>query len=159
QTRSKPGTRVIPMARTPWGERARHQDWPANGRAFEAPAGLRVLVPGWPQFSWGQRDRGWVLLGSFAFAGGGGLLTWGTWVGWTFFAFAFFAHVSSSTDAIRQASFPVYPRRAAILVTAGSLALVLYLPSVTLLLATAWPGFSADRASSGYLVNSWAYRD
>ena len=48
-------------------------------RPFESPVGLKMVVPGWPQFSWGQRQRGWVLVGSFAIALAVGLWTWGTW--------------------------------------------------------------------------------
>jgi hypothetical protein len=119
---------------------------------------LRVLVPGWPQFFWGQRERGWVLLGSFAVALGAGLLTWGTWVGWSCFAFAFITHVTSTTDAIRQGSFPVYPRRVALVMTTGALAVLVYGPALAVLFVTASPGFSPDRPRSGYLVNCWAYR-
>jgi len=146
------------MPRTPRRDAACDPGWLVDRRPFESPAGLRALVPGWPQFSWGQRQRGWVLLSSFAVALGAGLVTWGTWVGGSFFAFAFFTHVTSTTDAIRQASFPVYPRRAALLMTTGALAVLLYLPVLAVLFETAWPGFSSDRTRSGYLVNCWAYR-
>ena len=88
------------------------------GRSSRRP-GLRLLVPGWPQFAWGQAERGWVLLGSFVVAAGAGVLAWGTWLSWCFFAFAFLAHVSSTTDALRQGSFPVYPRRTAVPMIAG----------------------------------------
>src|SRR5205823_14655684 len=85
--------------------------------------------------------------------------TWGTWVGGSFFAFAFITHVTSTTDAIRQGSFPVYPRRAALLMITGALAVLLYLPALALLFETAWPGFSQARTRSGYLVNCCAYHD
>jgi hypothetical protein len=146
------------MIRAPRRDEARDQGWPVDRRPFEAPAGFRILVPGWPQFGWGQCQRGWVLLGSFFVALGAGLLTWGTWLGASFFAFAFTTHVTSMTDAIRQGSFPAYPRRAAWSMIAGALAMLLYLPALTVLAVTAWPGFSQDRVRSGYLVNCWAYR-
>ena len=87
-----------------------------------------------------------------------GVLAWGTWLSWCFFAFAFLAHVSSTTDAIRQGSFPVYSRRTAVPMIAGSLAVLLYLPVLLTLALTAWPGRAPDRTRSVYLVNCWAYR-
>jgi hypothetical protein len=134
------------------------QDWAADRRPFESPAGIRLLIPGWPQYSWGQRERAGVLLGSFVVALAAGVLAWGTWLSWCFFAFGFLAHVTSTTDAIRQGSFPVYPRRAAVPMIAGSLAVILYLPILLALVVTAWPGSSPDRTRSVYLVNCWAYR-
>ena len=125
---------------------------------FDYPAGIRVLVPGWPQFFWNQRERGWVLLGSFLTAIGAGLLAWGTWEGWVFFGFAFLTHVTSVTDSIRQGSFPVYPRRTAVLLITTALGGLLYVPALCALFITACPGFSPDRAGSGYLVNYWAYQ-
>jgi hypothetical protein len=135
-----------------------HRVWAGHRRPFESPAGFRLLVPGWPQFSWGQGERGLVLLGSFVVALAAGFLAWGTWLSCGFFAFGFLAHVSSTTDAIRQGSFPVYPRRTAVPMIAGSLAVLLYLPVLLALIATAWPGAAPDRARSVYLVNCWAYR-
>ncbi len=137
---------------------ARGKSWPLDRLPFDSPAGARVLVPGWPQFAWGQRERGWVLLGSFAFAVAAGILTWGTWVGWSFFAFAFLSHVTSTTDAIRQGSFPVYPRRTALLMITGAFAVLLYLPALSALFVTACPSFTPDRTGSGYLVNCLAYQ-
>jgi len=147
------------MSRAPRRDPAGDQGWPVGRVPFDSPARLRVLVPGWPQFFWGQRERGWVLLGSFLVAVGVGLLTWGTWEGWSFLGFAFLTHVTSLTDAIRQGSFPVYPRRTAWLMISGSLGVLLYLPTLSALFITACPGFSPDRAGSGYLVNYWAYHD
>jgi hypothetical protein len=117
-----------------------------------------MLIPGWPQFSWGQRERGWVLLGSFVVAVGVGFLTWGSWVGWGCFGFAFLTHVTSTTDAIRQGSFPVYPRRTAVSMVTGAFATLVYLPGLSALYATACPSFTPDHAANGYLVNCWAYR-
>ena len=82
-------------------------------RPYESPVGLMMMVPGWPQFAWGQRQRAWVLVGSFAVAMIVGLWTWGTWLGWGFFAFAFITQVTSVTDVLRQGSFPIYPSRTA----------------------------------------------
>jgi hypothetical protein len=97
-------------------------------------------------------------MGSFAVALSAGFLAWGTWLSVGFFAFGFLAHVTSTTDAIRQGSFPVFPRRTAVSMIAGSLAVLLYLPILLALVATAWPGAAPDRSRSVYLVNCWAYR-
>src|SRR5690348_15856186 len=109
------------MRGAPCRRAADERDGAGRRRPFESPAGLRLLVPGWPQFSWGQDQRGWVLLGSFVVAGGAALLAWGTWLSWCFVAFGFLVHVSSTTDAIRQVSFPVYARRATVPIIAGAL--------------------------------------
>lgn len=147
------------MIGVPSREAAGLRDWEGHRRPFESPAGLRWLVPGWPQFSWGQGERGWVLLGSFAVALAAGVLAWGTWLSGCFFTFGYIAHVSSATDALRQGSFPVYSRRTAWPLIAGSLGLLLYLPMALALVATAWPGAAPDRSRSVYLVNCWAYHD
>ena len=146
------------MRVAPYPERAVPRDRPADRRPFEAPAGFRLLVPGWPQCFWGQTARGWVLLGSFLGTAGAAVMTWGTWLSWTLFAFAFLVHVSSATDAIGQSSFPVYARRAAPTMIAVALAVLLYLPAILTLVDTAWPGSAPDRTRSVYLVNCWAYR-
>src|SRR5438045_3145736 len=106
------------MTPAPMRGEARDPGWPVDRRPFDSPAVWKVLVPGWPQSSWGQCERGSVLLTSFAVALGIGLSCWGTWLGWFFFAFAFITHVMSATDALRQSSFPVYPGRTALVVTA-----------------------------------------
>jgi hypothetical protein len=126
-------------------------------RPYESSAGLKMMVPGWPQFSWGQRQRGWVLVGSFAVALAVGLWTWGTWLGWGFFAFAFVTQVTSVTDVLRQGSFPIYPSRTALISVSSGLALLFYFPSLFVLWVIARPGFEADAAGSGFLVNCWAY--
>ena len=147
------------MRGAPAGQAAVERDWPGRRRPFESPAGLRLLVPGWPQFSWGQGGRGWAMFGSFLVAAGAAVLSWGTWLSGCFFAFGFVVHVSSTTDAIRQASFPVYARRATLPMIAGALAVLFYLPILVTLIDTAWPGASPDRTRSVYLVNCWAYRE
>jgi hypothetical protein len=146
------------MIGAPSRKAAVERDWPAQRRPFESPPGLRLLVPGWPQFSWGQDQRGWVLLGSFLVAAGATVLAWGTWLAWGLVAFCFLVHVGSTTDAIRQASFPVYARRTAVPMIAAALAVLLYLPILSALIVTAWPGSAPDRTQSVYLVNCWAYR-
>jgi hypothetical protein len=146
------------MIGAPCLEGPAHRRRPADRRPLESPAGLRLLIPGWPQLVWGQGERGRVLLGSFLAAAGAGALAWGTWLSWPFFAFAFLAHVTSTTDAVRQGSFPVYSRRMAVPMIAGAMAMLVYLPALLTLVATAWPGSADDRTRSVYLVNCWAYR-
>src|SRR5262249_17491556 len=73
-------------------------------------AGLKVLVPGYPQWSWRQRGRASVLLGSYAAALGVGLFCWGTPTGFVVLAFAYGTHVVSVTDVIRQQAFPGFGR-------------------------------------------------
>lgn len=145
------------MIGTPRRAAAEKKEWPTDRRPFERPAGPRLLVPGWPQFAWGQRERGFVLLASFLVGIGAAIMAWGTWLAWCFFTFAFVAHVTSASDAIRQGSFPVYSRRAALPV-AAVLGATIYLPILLGLAVTAWPGAAQDRTRNVYLVNRWAYR-
>ena len=132
--------------------------WPADRRPFESPAGLRLLIPGWPQLAWGQRERGGVLLGSFVVALGAGILAWGTWSG----GVSSRSHSSPMsarppTRSARALSRSI-PRRAAVPMIACALAALFYLPGLVTLVITAWPGFAPDRTRSVYLVNCWAYR-
>ncbi len=129
-----------------------------DGRPFASPIGLRVLVPGWPHFRWGQVQRGRALLGSFVAAVLAALWTWGTWIGWGFLAYAFAVHVASACDVLRQGSFPVYPSRTALVFVTGSLALLFYLPALLVLSLVAWPGFQAPGSNVGFLVNRCAYQ-
>jgi hypothetical protein len=130
----------------------------AGRRRFESAIGLKILVPGWTHFDWGQPARGWVLLGSFGMAVIAGLWSWGTWLGWAVFAFAFATHVTAATDLLRQRSFPAQPGRMAKIFVAGGLGSLLYIPSFWTLCLVAWPGFEPDGSGSGYLVNCWAYK-
>jgi hypothetical protein len=129
-----------------------------DARPFASPIGLRILIPGWPHFSWGQVERGSVLLGSFAAALFAGLWTWGTWIGWCSLGYAFLVHVASACDVIRQGSFPSAPGRTAAVFVAGSLALLFYIPAFFVLSLLAWPGFQPPGSNVGFLVNRCAYR-
>ena len=120
-------------------------------------AGLRVVIPGAAQWSWGQRERGAVFFGSFA----AGVLTaafaWGTWTGVALLVFAFAAHVAATTDVIRQNAFPAPGRLAALAGALGGLGLGVYAPVLAVVLLVAWPALR-DGTADGYLVNVWAYR-
>jgi hypothetical protein len=145
------------MRIVPTGDKVGSHFGLADRRPFDCPARFKLLVPGWPQLSWNQRERATVLMGSFLTALVAGVWAWGTWVGWGFFAFGFLCQVSSATDAMRQSSFPAYSSRTSLLLVAGSLGFLLYAP-VTLVLSTlAWPGFSEQETGTGYAVNLWAY--
>lgn len=146
------------MLGTPTGRKISEGARLLERRPFDCPAGLRMLFPGWPQYFWGQRQRGWVLAGLFSTALAMGFWSWGTWVGWGLFAVAFVTHVASVVDSLRQASFPVYRSRAGLPLATAALALVFYLPPWLILSIVAWPGISSG-AGRGYLVNCWAYRD
>ena len=123
-------------------------------RPFESPIGLKMLVPGWPHLCWGQRQRGWVFLGSFAISLMVGLWIWGTWLSWGVLAFAFVTHVVSATDVLRQRSFPIYPSRTAMVVVAATLGLLFYVPVLSVLSLIAWPGFEPDGTGNGFLDQS-----
>lgn len=129
-------------------------------RAFGAvrPAGLRVLVPGWAQWRWGQPERAAALGGTYLSAVGVGLFAWGTLVGWGMLALAVLVHVASVTDAIRQRAFPGFGRWVPVLSASAGLGLA-YLPALGVLGNVAWPAGQFGIRSEGFLVNRWAYRE
>jgi hypothetical protein len=120
-------------------------------------AGLKILIPGYAQWSWHQRARALVLFGSYFAALGVGLFSWGTPVGLVMLAFAFGTHVASATDIIRQEAFPGFGRWAPMLSTSGGLGLGLYGPALALASLIAWPGMGEGLGREGYLVNCRAY--
>src|SRR5262245_6848620 len=71
-------------------DKAANQFGFADRRPFDRPAGAKLFVPGWPQWCWRQRERAIVLVGSFLLSLSVGVWAWGTWLGWTLLAFAFF---------------------------------------------------------------------
>jgi hypothetical protein len=133
---------------------------PESGRVAWSmpPAGWRMFVPGWPQWRWGQHGRGFVLFGSFLSAVAMAAFTWGTPTGLALLTFAFFAHLTSLADALRQSAFPALGRRVAISGAAAVLGLGIYGPVLTLASVTAWPSVRGRTDSEGYLVNRWAFR-
>jgi hypothetical protein len=125
---------------------------------FESAAGLRILVPGWIHFRRGQRQRGWVLLGSFALLLFVALWTWGSLLSLGFVVLAFVTHVASATLVLEESSFPSLPNRLAAVFVSGALALLIYLPLFLVLSLLAWPAFEPYGSGIGFLVNRCAYR-
>jgi hypothetical protein len=121
-------------------------------------SGLRLLVPGYAQWRWGQSGRGQVLFGWFASAIAVSIFAWGTTTGLSMLAFAFLAHVVSILDALRQSSFPGLNPWATRIGVSGGLAAGVYVPILTVASLVAWPGLRGGSEAEGYLVNCWAYR-
>jgi hypothetical protein len=124
-----------------------------------APTGFRVLVPGWPQWHWGQHRRGVVLFGSYLSAAAMSAFAWGTPIGLGILTFAFATHLVSLADALRQSAFPWLGRAAALGASAAILVFGVYAPLLVTAATTAWPGMRGGTTSEGYLINRLAYRD
>jgi hypothetical protein len=116
-----------------------------------------MLFPGLAQMAWGQRQRGLVLLVTFASSLSMSLFCWGSLLGWGFLAFAFVTHTFSLLDALHQRSFPSFPRVLASVATMVAMGLLLYLPLAMLLELYAFPALSNNALGTGYLVNRLAY--
>jgi hypothetical protein len=114
------------------------------------------VVPGWPQWSWRQRERALALFGSFSAALAVGLFAWGTRPGWGFLAFAVATHVVSAADAIRQGAFPGFGRWVPVITASVGVALG-YTPALVILGNLAWPVGPLREGRQGFLVNRWAY--
>ncbi len=121
-------------------------------------AGLKVLVPGYAQWSWRQRERGLVLFGSFAAALTVGGFAWGTRTGLVVLAFAFGTHVASVVDVIRQSSFPGFGRWVPWFSASAGLGLAMYVPALVLASLVAWPAYRGGSTRDAYLVDYGAYR-
>lgn len=130
----------------------------AGGASFPRPAGLRLMVPGWPQWSWSQRDRATVLFGSYIAALAVGLFAWGTLPGALILGFAFASHVLSAADALRQAAFPPFGRWLPWVSASTGLSLG-YVPIFGVLWLVASPYPSGEGTEEcGFLINRWSYR-
>ncbi|AGA30543.1 S26 family signal peptidase [Singulisphaera acidiphila] len=121
-------------------------------------AGLKILIPGYVQWTWRQRERAAVIFGSFAMAMGVGVFSWGTWLSLALLAFAFGTHVVSAVDILRQSAFPGFGRWMPLLSASGGLALGVYAPAVLVATLVAWPAMDGVSGKDGYLVNYWAFR-
>jgi hypothetical protein len=119
--------------------------------------GLRILIPGFPQWAWNQRERGLVLFGSFAVSLGVGLFIWGTRASLAILGFASLTHVVSVADVIRQRSFPGFGRWVPEASASAGLGVGCYGPAIAIALVCAWPGFRGDSLQEGYLINRSAY--
>jgi hypothetical protein len=123
---------------------------------WSRPAGLRVVVPGWPQWHWREPREAGLFAGSFASALVVALAVWGTPLAGLLVAFAFLTHVASAADALRRSAFPGMGRMVPWGVASAGLGL-LYAPTVAVAWVVAWP--LADPAGEGrLLVNRWAFR-
>lgn len=131
-----------------------------SGGAERSPAGMKILVPGYAQWSWQQRERALVLFGSFVAALGVGAFAWGTRLGLAVLFFAFTTHVVSAVDVIRQSAFPGFGRWVPVFSSSGGLAIGVYMPTFLVATALAWPATDGRTgAAQSYLVNCWAFHD
>lgn len=120
--------------------------------------GLSVLLPGVPQWLWGQRERGFVLFASYIASSAIALFAWGTVSGLALLIYAYLTHVVSISDALAQESFPPQSRRVRGIGVSIGLGLCIYVPILTLAMLFAWPGLRGGSEADGYLVNRWSYR-
>lgn len=120
-------------------------------------AGWRILIPGYPQWAWRQRERALVLFGSFLTSLSVGLFIWGTQASFLILIFAFGTHVASAADVIRQTAFPGFGRLVPAVSASAGLGLGCYGPALGLALLFAWPGYGGDSARDAYLINRGAY--
>ena len=124
-----------------------------------APVGHRILIPGYPQWAWHQRERALVLFGSFAVALFVGVFSWGTAMGLAILGFAFATHAFSAADAIRQYAFPGFGKLVPALSASAGLGAFCYGPMLAVASVYAWPIALDERPREGYLVNRWAYQE
>jgi hypothetical protein len=130
---------------------------PGPSDPIKRRAGLRILIPGYPQWSWCQRERALVLFGSFAISLGVGLFVWGTWASLAILAFSCLTHMISAADVIRQSAFPGFGRFVPAASASAGLGIGCYGPAVALAMVCAWPGFRGDTPQEGFLINRGAY--
>ena len=107
-------------------------------KPFHRPAGLRILIPGYPQWVWNQTERAAALGGMYAASMAVAFFSWGTRIGLVMLALAFLAHVSSAADAIRQAAFPGFGRWVPTVSAGFGLGLGCYAPVLALASVLAW---------------------
>lgn len=132
--------------------------WSLGESPVGPSTGLGTLVPGLLQRRWGQGQRLGVLR-LVCVRARDRILELGDKPGLGLPALAFFTHVSSVTDVLRQWSFPVYPAKRSLVLVSLSLGLILYLPVITALSILAWPGFEPASTGVGFLVDRHAYRE
>jgi hypothetical protein len=130
-----------------------------GGSPWAASVGPRLLIPGYPQWSWRQRDRAMILIGSYVGSLAVGAFAWGTTLGLLLLIFAFATHAFSAADAIRQYAFPGFGRMVPALSTSAGLGAFCYVPALAMASVYAWPIALDERPREGYFVNRWAYRE
>ncbi len=129
-----------------------------NTRRVGSFFALTFLVPGLPQFIWGQPERAFVLAGTFLSALTVGLFAWGTLIGIALLLLAYVVHVASVDDAIHQWSFPAFDRRMPRLMVSLVLGVGVYGPLVLAGSILAWPAVRPGQ-SEAYLVNRCEYQE
>ncbi|MDB5352792.1 MAG: hypothetical protein JWN86_4039 [Planctomycetota bacterium] len=123
----------------------------------EQPAGFRILIPGYPQWLWRQRERSAALAGTYAAAMAVGLFAWGSRIGLAMIVLAFLAHVSSAADVIRQGAFPGFGRWVPSISASFGLGLGCYAPALALASVLAWPERPIGADHERYAINRWAF--
>ena len=121
-------------------------------------AGLQILIPGYPQLRWRQRERAAALGGTYAAAILVALFAWGSWIGLAMLALAFLSHVSSAADAIRQGAFPGFGRWVPTVSATFGLGLGCYAPAMALASVLAWTEGTDGANHERYAINLWAFR-
>jgi hypothetical protein len=130
---------------------------PSDPVRWPLPMGARILIPGYPQWFWNQRERALILLGSYVTALAVGVFTWGTTIGLAVLAFAFLTHAFSAADAIRQYAFPGFGRTVPALTASAGLGAICYTPALLMASVYAWPIALDEQPREGYFINRWAY--
>jgi hypothetical protein len=122
------------------------------------PTGLRILIPGYPQFMWGQNERAAALGGTYVAAIFVAMFAWGSRMGLAMLALAFLSHVTSAADAIRQGAFPGFGRWVPTIAASLSLGLGCYAPALAVASVLAWTEGPAGAEHEQYAINLWAFR-
>ena len=121
--------------------------------------GWSALLPGYPQWTWREGDRGAVFFGMFSASMAVALFAWGSREGLVMLAIAFAIHVTSAADAIRQGAFPGFGRWVPTVSASLGLGLGCYGPALALASLLAWPDCPAGTGRESYAINRCAYRD
>jgi len=124
----------------------------------KSDARVGVLIPGYAQWRWGQKQRASVLFGAFVLALGVGTLWWGTLIGLAFVAIAFCTHVVSTVNLLKQYAFPGFGRVMSIFSATTGLGVGVYAPVLYVVTLVAWPATDLASGQGGYLVDFSAYR-
>lgn len=140
------------------------QSLPIYSHARRRPVGAisvwgRVLVPGYNQWAWGQRQRALVLGGTYFSSFATSLLLWGNPASWLFIGFAIAAQTTAWIDAQRQDPFSGFTPTSVLAGAGGCISLALHAPLFIILTLAAWPGASKLEEGGTYLINRLAYHN